>query len=479
MMDERKFDTMLEDAMTELPPNYDQSAEITPWRTAMKRVIWGIGLTTLTLQAYWLQYILPAQGVILSVLGYRTLRKENRYFRWCWLLSLYGAAAKFVSLVLNATLIRLPAMNLVVLVSIVLGYAETICLWKGIRAVRVKAGQADEAGAVIALLVWEGVVVALVLLGLGGWLLLLPMLICYICILRALSRIPALLDDAGYEIEPASVRVPDMAVKVGWNCGLIVCVLTAVVLCCRYPMEWSSLDKEEHAGLEQMKTELVELGLPQQVADDLAPEDLALLEGADFVEVRKNWEDFTNLKTDSGDALLYDIAVRMADGRWMAIHHFQWVENPTLRTTECMLLWPAYRHSEGYRQVREITGRILFDREGETFTGDYYTLSDQTYTTQSFLDMSRETRTNPIATFSLPLRGENCRGYLCYVVEVVSEGWIFDSWNNYTHQTDIWVYPMMSAEEYEKSGIWNGQGGFYTTQNAVQFFPNETGKNKD
>jgi hypothetical protein len=90
--------------------------------------------------------------------------------------------------------------------------------------------------------------------------------------------------------------------------------------------------------------------------------------------------------------------------------------------------------------------------------------------------MPQSTNTYPIATFSLPLRGDYARGYLCYVVEVLDEGWLFDSWSNYTHQTDFWVYPLMTAEEYEKSGIWNGHGGFHTSQSAVQFRISELGE---
>ena len=470
-MDEREFDAMLEDALTELPPSHAQTEEVTPWRRAMKRVVWGIGLTTLTINTGGLQYILPVQGIILSVLGYRALREENRWFRVCWLLSLYNAAVKFFDLVINATLIRLPELNLLVWLSVVLGFVQTFCLWKGIRAVRKKAGQPDEAGVVIALMLWELMILVLGLLGAGGWLFLLGPLIAYVFILRALGRIPALLDDAGYDIAPAPIRVPDMVMKVVWNAGVLACVMAATLLCCRYPMEWDVREDGEHAGLEHIEQTLIDLGVPEQVVKDLAPEDLALLEGADHAEVRYHWEDFRN----TGDALIHDIAVRLPDDRWMAIHHFHWDENVELRTTECILLWPAYKENfkEGYRQVREITGRLLFDRDGAVYTGDYYSISDQTYTSQSFFGLGGGTETHPIATFSLPLRGDYCRGYLCYVVECLDDGWLFDSWSNYTHQVDLWVYPMMTAEEYEKSGIWNGHGGFHTSQNAVQFRPTE------
>ena len=75
------------------------------------------------------------------------------------------------------------------------------------------------------------------------------------------------------------------------------------------------------------------------------------------------------------------------------------------------------------------------------------------------------------AVFSLPRRGERCRGYLTYGVETVEEGWLLDSWSNYTHQVKWLNYPAMTAQEYDRSGIWNGFGAFHTAQTAIQFYP--------
>ena len=494
MTDERSFDVFLEDTLGELPPDLDQTRAVTPWRKAMSRVVWGIGLTTLTLNFSNLNYILPTIGVVLSLLGYRALRLENQWFRACWFISIYTAAAKFIDLVLNATIIRLGEGNWLIWAGLLLNFAQMFCLWKGIRAVRRKAGQPDQAGAVAALMVWYVVLTGLALVNAGGWLIALPLLVSYFFILRSLSKIPALLDEAGYEIGPTSVKLSDRTVMWSYFLSLAVCIVLAGLLFCRYPMQWDLADPAEHTGLEQVKDHLLDLGMPQQVLDDLSAEDLALMEGAVHVEVDEYEAPFndgrkeattngnhTTIRTvyDVKELLLTDVAVGLADGRWMAVHHFYWQVDPRLRTTECMLFWPAYQHPEGYRLVRGLEGRLLYDWEGERFTGDYYKISDETYTTQSLLGMGGGLNTWPIATFSLPRKGENCRGYVSYVVEVVNEGWIFDSWNNYTHQITPVVYPLMTAEEYEKSGIWGGFGGFDTSQTAVQFFPHRLGEEQD
>ena len=75
-LSEQQFDLYLEDMMDN-PPPADLSNEFTPWRSAMNRVLWGTSLTTLTLNFLNLDTILPAIGIIMMVLGYRTLRHEN------------------------------------------------------------------------------------------------------------------------------------------------------------------------------------------------------------------------------------------------------------------------------------------------------------------------------------------------------------------------------------------------------------------
>ena len=66
MTDDLRFDELLREDAAALPPPAD--GEITPWRTAMDRILWGMGLTTITLNFLWLDVLLPAIGAVLLVL---------------------------------------------------------------------------------------------------------------------------------------------------------------------------------------------------------------------------------------------------------------------------------------------------------------------------------------------------------------------------------------------------------------------------
>ena len=70
----------------DLPPE-EIVEEVTPWKRAMNRVLVGMALSTVTLNFLLLDTILPAIGVVLMLLGFRSLRCENRWFRSCFALT--------------------------------------------------------------------------------------------------------------------------------------------------------------------------------------------------------------------------------------------------------------------------------------------------------------------------------------------------------------------------------------------------------
>lgn len=482
MTDDREFDRILEEELSDLPLPEGEAEEITPWKRAMGRITWGIGLTTITLNFWYLNYLLPAIGIVLLWLGFRTLRRENKWFTAGWLISVYQAAAKFTGLVANATLWRpLEGIPWWMWLTLAIPFVQLICLWQGIRAVRRKAGQPDEARAAGALVVWYGVLCVLAIIGVEGWLLILPILIAYICILKNLSRMSALLDGAGYEVKAAPVRVSDRTVWLIWTAALAACIPLAGLLFSRYPMEWTPRDQEEQVGLEELRANLLELGMQENVLDDLAPDDLRLLEGALSVTTQiyetsfnEGREATTAINTvyDVKELRLSDIAVELPGGHWRIIHHFLWQTDPGIRTTECIKLWPTSDsvRLKGWRQEGAFTGRLLYDWKGTTYTGDYYRIATEDYVANSiFFGESQNSAT--FAVFSLPRRGEDCRGYLTYGVEMVEKGWIIDSWNNYTHQISWFNYPLITAQEHDRKGYWNGARGFSQSQTAIQFYP--------
>lgn len=84
--DWNELEELLADSLPDLPPE-EIVRSVTPWRRAMDRVLTGSALRAVTLSLFGLQYLLPALGTLLLLLGYRALRRENRWFRVCFVLA--------------------------------------------------------------------------------------------------------------------------------------------------------------------------------------------------------------------------------------------------------------------------------------------------------------------------------------------------------------------------------------------------------
>ena len=81
------FDRALMDQMGQLPPVPGELDLCTPWHSAVGRILWGLALCTFRLEVFYLQYLLPLLGATLLYLGYRSLRRENRWFHLGWIMA--------------------------------------------------------------------------------------------------------------------------------------------------------------------------------------------------------------------------------------------------------------------------------------------------------------------------------------------------------------------------------------------------------
>ena len=70
-MSPNEFDRSLMEDLSQLPPAPGEVGNYTPWRSAMTKILWGMGLTTFRFEFFYLQYLLPLLGAALLYLGYR------------------------------------------------------------------------------------------------------------------------------------------------------------------------------------------------------------------------------------------------------------------------------------------------------------------------------------------------------------------------------------------------------------------------
>lgn len=484
-MSDADFEALLEDHVLELPPE-DIVAEVTPWKESMNRVLVGLALTVITLNFWCLNYIFPAIGTILLLLGFRTLRHENKWFGCCFALTVIRAAYFFPSLILNTMMIQsrvYASIGIVItVVNMFLPFLQFVCLWRAFIAVQQKAALPPHAGAAAALIVWYVLMCLLALIQYSGWIIGGGMIVGYFFIIRNLYLLSKRLNEAGYAIQPATIRISDERIVKTIVSLLLVGLVCGYLFGGSYPMSWSALSPAEHGNVGDIKEHLASLGFPSYVLNDLTAEDLAACDGAlkvvvDVTDKPIDEENRWGVVYDAQELRITGVGVQVPgeQERWMIFHHFLWTTDPEFYGTESIQLWPAYRdRPEDWCSAGDVTGRVLYDNDGETFVADYYSLGSQTVTSNSFF-WGSQTNTDVFAAFSMPRKGKNYRGYVAYSIDEVQEGYMISSWFNYTHQQSWIQYPAMTAMEKRMAGGWNDGIAFRTIQNAFQFYPTDEG----
>lgn len=491
------FEALLAQSVAELPPE-EIVADVTPWRRAMERVLFGLALCMVTLNFWCLNYILPAIGTVLLLLGFRALRRENPWLGGCFAVTVIRAVYFFATLVLNTTILQsavfTPAVTTALTaVNAALLLALYFCFWRGLLAVQKKAGLPAQTGGALALIVWYALICVLAAVHYTGWIVPIAMLVGYGCILRSLCRLSGALDEAGYAIAPGPVRVTDrclvlvIAAVLGIGCTL------GYLFGSSYRMDWQPVDTSEQAQTAAIRQQLLDLSFPEAVLNDLTPEDIAACDGALRVVAVTEDHPFNDGRTvsykesdgeggvvsvldtvyDVRELRLTSVGVQLpgAQETWRVYHHFLWTTDPGFCGTEVLQIWPADENmQDGWRFAGDVTGRVLYDRDEQTFTASYHTLGRQTYTADSVF-FGQRTNSDLFAAFSMPRHAESARGYVAYSAAAVQSDCLLNSWINYTHQQSWLQYPAVTAQTHRMTCTQSSGGAFRTVQDALQFYP--------
>jgi len=483
---EGELEAILSDSLPETPPAGVVQA-VTPWRQAMHRVLLGTALTCVTLNFWWLNYLLPFAGAVLSLLGFRALRLENRWFRAGWWLRVCRMLVLTVSLSESAFVGDREALRHVLTALTLLTELGTmVCLWRALCTVRGRVGLPPSAPAAGALAVWYTALCLLAFARCSGLVIPIAMLAAYGFILRNLYRVSRQTEEAGYAIRSAPVRLSD-AVAAALAAGLCLAgILSGYLFGGKLPMEWTPMQTVSSEKTAPVRQHLLELGFPATVLQDLTEEELLACSGALRVvtDVReaaidRGRETFTEENGVYHYYNVYDEHVRITGvgvllpgerERWRIFHHFEYLDGVKFRGTECVQLWPAYRMNEGWTQGSGFAGRVLYESEGNTYAAPFASFGSETYTTSSVF-WGESTQSSVFAEFSMPAGGIRHRGYLSYEILESIDGYIVDAWINLTHQWGRWQYPVRTAKQSRMENGSTLSSVFRTVQDALQFSP--------
>ncbi len=451
------LDRLIADGLDELPPE-DVVGRVSAGKAAFDLILAGLALSTITLNFLALNYILPMLGTVLLLLGTRRLRGENGRFTACFAISvlrcfLTAAQCLIASTVYNDAFTGSDAADIVAAVSVVLVFALIFCLRRGILEAQRSAGLEPHAGGAAALIVWYAVVCALALMNAEGLILVAGLIICFILILRSLSKLARELDEASYAVTPSPVRMSDRTL-----CIVIFSLLLAGVACgyaffAKYPMQWQPEAEPQNSELRQA---LLDAGYPAGALRELSDEDIELCRG--FTEIN-----IDAAEHDNGSGVeLTTVAVKLDESgtRRRIFHHFEWTDARPVGT-EVLRVVPDYVQNTRFDWSPDggITGRVLCCVDGETMVSPYYGL---TASGGSVSTIYASGKLGILGSFSMPAHSERQCGYISYGIQacgthdsdVENDELYFVSGAGYTHQKSALQFPVRTAEAIVRSGAY-------------------------
>ena len=493
-----EFDRALMDEMGQLPPPPDAAALVTPWQTAIKKILWGMVLTTFKLEFFYLQYILPLLGACLLYLGYRSLRRENNWFRLCHIISGFQLIWHMTCDVLAAT----PVMELwgqspyALHAGLAVNCVDIFLLFMlrgGVRAAFAKTGESKPRD----WLVW-GIAAHVATLAIAIWCDLVPLteptlfgmsiskewyflyharvlaaIAMQIFLLVCIAKQSGALAGRGYDIIPVPVRLPAGAV-IGTVFALVLLALPPAMYLGGHidngPTEPAAVTLTQEAAV--IRERLVVLGLPEELAACLDGEELSRCAGATAVHEPVVLQSYNYGDKDYGRAEGNPLTVALTgleaeQSVWMVelpegqVRYYCWFRYTTL---------PALRLQEqftadpiGNYPTEDYAARIFWTEEGRTLaavpelhlsggqTADQLNEEARDWFQHELDRLGGRLHYTPWFAFSIPKKAESFQGYLAYSADasVYTSGEhdsFYDSVQCYLRHQHRWLqYPFHSV----------------------------------
>lgn len=458
--EEEYLEKDLLDVLPEIPPN-DILKKVIPCRRAMNCIIAGLALSAITIDLFALDYIAVTVGYFLLFLGFRTLSHENDWFKFCWIVSVIQNVLHIFLLGISSTVYheafsQSPYGKAFMIVNSLIFLFLLIFFAEGLRALQEKAGIKAHVGSVIVMMIWYLLVAALGFMEADiSIITFIVFIVIYILLLRSLYRTAKSLYASGYAIKTIPVKLSDKWLGVILTAAIAVTISCGFIFFSSFPMDWTPLSESEHSEVEDITKQLIDLGFPENVLDDLSEEDIKACEGAVGVKVlvveravnegrevveEKAGTTSTSTVYDVNECVVTNIVVKLpGDGKRLKVfHHFYWRTDPGFRGTEAIELWlPAKIMRAGC----EFSGRVLYEKDGVTYVSPYYAVKDQMYTS-----LINRQNMSTFYDFSMPADGGNKRCYVsCEFIQLEDD---MNTQANYYHQKTLVQFPVYTASEH-------------------------------
>lgn len=474
-MNDKELESLLMDGG--LDERFDDKVvkNVNPWKESFWFIMWGLAMSTIRFQSIDTLELLPLLGIVVMMLGFRGLKAENRWFMAgfvCTALNLvYAFAMRLIcaSLWNNEILsMRFFRSGMCTYMGLLLTGIIYVCIWRAIISAEKKAGIELHSVSPVMLVVWYILLVVAALLGISGIFSFIVMAGGYIVILVGIGNVYKEMDRIGYGFKASRIRIPNIVIVI------VVFAIYGVLLFITvtnnyYPMEWKEVTVNQNSDIVEIKENLKQLGVPENVLEDMKEEDLLACKGAVKVHIctgnmplnkgyskeeRKNngvWEIYTAY--DHYYLSVTNIAVQLSEDEsvWRMIYHFDYNDDIKFKGIEVVQIM-EYTLGLGDAWINgDISGQVLYEKSGKRYASDFYSLENEEY---SFISIFGSESGNDIfARYSYDVKADDYSGYVSYEIEGMIDDFLEAGITvDYYHQNSYNVYSTTTASDIVASG---------------------------
>ncbi len=408
---ERQLEELLQTSLPETSL-VENLTGINPFGAAIDKIIAGMVMTTITLNFWNLNYIIPTIGLLLIYLGMRTLRTGNGWFCVGWLASMARAALNIFNLLLLVT----PHYNLMAgwgtWAGLGLNLLFLVCLGKGIQTAAQDAELKNPKMATWPVIIWLAVMTVLALAEYSGWALTILLIYAWVKMLKHIYHCTDDLKEAGYVVPAAPVWFSAKPLFFA-ILGLLTAALIGLSMLCNYtPVDSETVTETDVIGASaeavEIREKLAAEGFPAEVLNHILDEDLLDLGGAENITaVDALFEDNNTSNTERMDG--WSVSVFTGGGRMKTFVWFEYVDGKHAGLVDSVKV-----QYDEYQMTSDIKARLFWEKKDETWLAEPV-MKETENTYLWFGDIS----TNKFYTskYSFPLLADNPHGYFTWWTE--------------------------------------------------------------
>lgn len=389
------------------------------WCDSIKKITFGFMFVLVSFQFMGFEYLAPIIGGWLLYSGFRDLKNESSVFKRVWYYSIANIVITLINLIIITTPLNVNLQEFT-MVGITFAIFRVWFIFEFRESVKKFLEEKKitlEKDPILGLGVWNILIILLIITNLEIVIfLLIPMFIYYFYILTRIYKLRYIFGrDYRYRVnEKRNIK----------ELGVYIFINIIVVLSCCIFSNHIILEKREVRanGSEEKRVELINLGFPKEILEDIEDEDLEFIKNPTYIE--KKYERLSFYNNMENDLESNTIFIETKENETYVVEHFNW------KTPKAF--WRDEIEISATVPLGIICGKLIYEEDGKSLISPM-----KDFKIKRFSEWDELGYTNPeepiVGAVTYPFKSKNNRGYIFYRLEWEKEMWNIGNLVNYTH----------------------------------------------